>query len=137
MTATAGVTTPLDFALSPYEVVLADDVEAGNLGWTAQGQWSITAEASASPSHSWTDSPGGDYGNSWDVSLISPSLSLLGVADVFEVPLSVLMTPGNHLLETRPFRGIERRYYAMPYGTWRIWGVTAGIIRLMHDQVYA
>jgi bacillopeptidase F len=42
----------------------------------------ITAEASASPSHSWTDSPGGDYGNYWDVSLISPSLSLFGFAGV-------------------------------------------------------
>ena len=82
VTATAGASTPLDFALSPYEVVLEDDVEAGNLGWTAQGQWAITAEASASPSHSWTDSPGGDYGNSWDVSLVSPSLPLFGVAGV-------------------------------------------------------
>jgi 8-oxo-dGTP pyrophosphatase MutT (NUDIX family) len=58
------------------------------------------------------------------------------VADVFEVPLAFLMTPGNHLLEQRRWRGIDRRYYAMPYENWRIWGVTAGIIRLMHDQVY-
>ncbi len=58
------------------------------------------------------------------------------VADVFEVPLAFLMSPENHVLETRPWRGVERRYYAMPYREWRIWGVTAGIIRLLHDQVY-
>ncbi|HUG60246.1 MAG TPA: CoA pyrophosphatase [Methylomirabilota bacterium] len=59
------------------------------------------------------------------------------VADVFEVPLAFLMSPSNHLMEHRPWRGAERRYYAMPFGPWRIWGVTAGIIRLFHDQVYA
>lgn len=59
------------------------------------------------------------------------------VADVFEVPLGFLMTPGNHVLETRPWRGVERRYYAMPYEERRIWGVTAGILRLFYEQVYA
>ena len=58
------------------------------------------------------------------------------VADVFEVPLAFLMSPENHVLETRPWRGAERRYYAIPHEGRRIWGVTAGIIRLMHDQVY-
>src|SRR5690606_20315650 len=36
-----------------------DDVEDGNIGWTAQSPWAITAEDSHSTSHSWTDSPGG------------------------------------------------------------------------------
>ncbi len=59
------------------------------------------------------------------------------VADVFEVPLHFLMTPDNHLLESRMFRGMERRYYAMPYQDRRIWGVTAGILRLFYEQVFA
>lgn len=59
------------------------------------------------------------------------------VADVFSVPLDFLMTPANHLLETRPFRGVDRRYYAIPYEERRIWGVTAGILRLFYEQVYA
>jgi 8-oxo-dGTP pyrophosphatase MutT (NUDIX family) len=58
------------------------------------------------------------------------------VADVFEVPLSFLMSPANHLMEQRFWRGVDRRYYAMPYQGRRIWGITAGIIRLLHDQVY-
>ncbi len=80
--AAPGVITPLDFVLTPYEIVLADAVETGNLGWTAEGQWAITEEASASPSHSWTDSPGGVYGNYWDASLTSPVLDFLDVAGV-------------------------------------------------------
>lgn len=59
------------------------------------------------------------------------------VADVFEVPLAFLMTPTNHVLETRPWRGVDRRYYAMPFEGRRIWGVTAGILRLFYEQVYA
>ena len=82
VTATGGATTPLDFALTPFEIVLDDDVEGGNPGWTAEGQWAITAEASASPTHSWTDSPGGDYGDNWNQSLVSPSLPLFAVAGV-------------------------------------------------------
>jgi len=59
------------------------------------------------------------------------------VADVFEVPLAFLMTPDNHLIESRPWRGAERRYYAMPFEGRRIWGVTAGILRLFYEQVFA
>ena len=72
--ALAGAVSPLDFVLTPYEIVLDDAVETGNLGWTAEGLWAITDEASASPDHSWTDSPGGEYGDYWDFSLISPDL---------------------------------------------------------------
>ncbi len=80
--ATAGATTPLDFILEPYRVVLADDVEGGVGGWTAEGQWAITTEASATPDHSWTDSPGAEYGDNWNFSLTSPVLALFGVAGV-------------------------------------------------------
>lgn len=59
------------------------------------------------------------------------------VADVFAVPLGFLMAPENHLLESREFRGAMRRYYAMPYEQRRIWGVTAGILRLLYEQVFA
>lgn len=75
------------------------------------------------------------------VGLIDPRAPLTPnpdeVADVFEVPLAFLMTPGNHLIEQRPFRGRERRYYAMPWQERRIWGVTAGILRVLYEQVYA
>ena len=80
--ASAGSVTPVDFVLTPYETLIEDDVETGNNGWTAEGLWAITDEASASPTHSWTDSPGAEYDNYWDFSLSSPTLDLLDVAGV-------------------------------------------------------
>lgn len=56
---------------------------------------------------------------------------------VFETPLSFLMDPANHKRESRVWDGIERHYYAMPFGEHRIWGVTAGIIRTMYERLYA
>jgi len=77
-----GTVSQLDFVLTPYEIALADSVETGNLGWTPEGEWAITEEASASPSHSWTDSPGGEYDDYWDFSLTSPMLDFFSVAGV-------------------------------------------------------
>jgi len=59
--------------------VFFDDVEAGNIGWTAQAPWAITTEASSSPTHSWTDSPGTVYADYRNVSLTSPALDLTGM----------------------------------------------------------
>ncbi len=80
--ATAGETTTLDVALTPFCAVFADDVESGNVGWTAQAPWAITTELANSPTHSWTDSPGGNHANNRDVSLTSPVLDLTGLSDV-------------------------------------------------------
>lgn len=57
----------------------ADDVEGGENGWTADPPWAITDADAHSPTHSWTDSPGGDYASSIDVSLTSPVIDLSGV----------------------------------------------------------
>jgi 8-oxo-dGTP pyrophosphatase MutT (NUDIX family) len=59
------------------------------------------------------------------------------VADAFEVPLEFLMTPGNHQRHKRDWKGIERHYYAMPFGERYIWGVTAGILRNLYERIYA
>jgi PKD repeat protein len=58
--------------------VIDDDVENGNIGWTPQAPWAITAVSSHSPTHSWTDSPGGNYQNYANTSLTSPVLDLTG-----------------------------------------------------------
>ncbi len=71
-----------DFALVPYAGVLDDDVESGNLGWTAQTPWAITTTQSHSPTHSWTDSPSGSYGNNLSTSLTSAPLDLAAAVGV-------------------------------------------------------
>lgn len=64
------------------------------------------------------------------------------VAATFEVPLSFLMNPDNHGIESRTFKGNERFFYAMPWHDKvasverRIWGVTAGIIQMVHERLY-
>jgi PKD repeat protein len=75
-------TVQQDFYLFPICEAFADDVESGNLGWTAQVPWAITTEDSHSPTHSWTESPDGNYNNNRNVSLTSPVLDLSGYEDV-------------------------------------------------------
>ncbi len=56
---------------------------------------------------------------------------------MFEVPLRFLMDAQNHKLGSKTFAGGERHYYEMPYEGHYIWGVTAGMIRVLHDRVFA
>jgi len=66
------------------------------------------------------------------VALIQPPFELTldphEVAEAFEVPLAFLMDPQNHQRHKRMFEGVTRRFYAMPYKDYYIWGATAGII---------
>lgn len=57
------------------------------------------------------------------------------VAEVFSVPLSHLTTPANFSIEQREWRGVWRRYYAVPYGPYYIWGATARILRGLADRM--
>lgn len=50
------------------------------------------------------------------------------VAEVFEVPLAFLLDPANHQRNQLIQEGLERHYYAMPYGRYYIWGATAGML---------
>lgn len=58
------------------------------------------------------------------------------VDDTFEVPLAFLMDQENHKRHSRDWQGITRHYYAIPYGERYIWGVTAGILRNLHERIY-
>lgn len=57
------------------------------------------------------------------------------VAEVFRVPLSFLMDPGNYAIEGRRWRGIRRKYYVVPYGPYYIWGATARMLKNLADRV--
>ena len=74
------------------------------------------------------------------VALVAPdarlSLNPFEVAAAFEVPLPFLMDPRNHELHARELNGRIRQYYAMPFEDRYIWGLTAGIIRNMHERLY-
>ena len=59
------------------------------------------------------------------------------VADAFEVPLSFLMDPENHRKGSRVWKGAVRHFFEMPYRDRHIWGVTAGILRILYERLYA
>ncbi len=50
------------------------------------------------------------------------------VADIFEVPLSFLLEPSNHLEQAVEWQGRERHYYEIIWNERRIWGATAAMI---------
>lgn len=58
------------------------------------------------------------------------------VEDVFETPLAFLMNAANHERHARDFQGVRREYYAMPWEGRYIWGVTAGMIKLLYERLY-
>ncbi|MCU0805160.1 MAG: CoA pyrophosphatase [Burkholderiales bacterium] len=66
------------------------------------------------------------------VALVRPPFDLapddFEVAEIFEVPLAFLLDPANHQRNSVVYEGLQRHYYAMPYGPYYIWGATAGML---------
>ena len=56
------------------------------------------------------------------------------VDEVFTVPLSHLLDPRRYTVEQRLWQGQIRRYYAVPWGPYYIWGATARILRGLADR---
>lgn len=77
------------------------------------------------------------------VALVQPPFTLHAdpgeVAEMFEVPLGFLMSGANH--ERRsvalPDGGGTRRFYAMPYKDYFIWGATAAMLRNLYHFLRA
>ena len=57
------------------------------------------------------------------------------VDEVFSVPLAHVLERDNFVIERRRWRGEWRRYYAVPYGPYYIWGATARILRGLAERV--
>lgn len=66
------------------------------------------------------------------VGLVRPPLTLapdgVEAAEVFDVPLAFFLRPGARCTHSRVYDGLERLFYAFPYGDHYIWGATAGIL---------
>lgn len=64
--------------------------------------------------------------------VIAPDITLVPhaaeVADIFEVPLSFLLEPSNHLEQSIEWQGRERHYFEIVWNERRIWGATAAMI---------
>jgi subtilisin family serine protease len=53
-----------------------DTMESGGGAWTAESPWAITTEQSQSPTHAWSDSPGGSYVNNADTAVVTRAIDL-------------------------------------------------------------
>ena len=66
------------------------------------------------------------------VGLVTPPATLrpeqFEVAEIFEVPLRFLQTPGSRQMHSHDDRGRTRHFWAFPYGAYYIWGATAGML---------
>lgn len=73
------------------------------------------------------------------IARVQPGFKLtLNTAEVdaaFEVPLAFLMDQANVQRHSRDWQGMTRHYYAITFGERYIWGVTAGILRNLHDRI--
>jgi len=58
------------------------------------------------------------------------------VSEAFEAPFAFVMDPENHQRQSREWMGALRHFYAMPWESHYIWGVTAGILRNMYERLY-
>jgi 8-oxo-dGTP pyrophosphatase MutT (NUDIX family) len=56
------------------------------------------------------------------------------VDDIFDVPLSFLLSAENRETQSRVWNGLTRYYYVYPYEKRNIWGATAGIIKNLSDR---
>lgn len=59
------------------------------------------------------------------------------VEEAFTVPLSHVLDRDRYVIEGRIWQGQPRRYYAVPYGPYYIWGATARILRGLAERVSA
>ncbi len=55
------------------------------------------------------------------------------VAEVFEAPLDFLADAANYRIERREVAGRERRFWAVDWQGWLVWGATAGILLNLAD----
>ncbi len=69
--------------------------------------------------------------------VFEPRIDRAEVEEVFEVPLAFLLDPANLQVHERDWAGQRRRYFAIPYGPYYIWGATARMLKTLADRTRA
>ncbi len=74
------------------------------------------------------------------VGFVTPPFTLnpdpFEVAEVFEVPLDLVLDPINHQRHSRLFQGQRREFYVLPYKHYYIWGATAAMLVNFYEKLY-
>jgi 8-oxo-dGTP pyrophosphatase MutT (NUDIX family) len=58
------------------------------------------------------------------------------VDTAFEVPFSFVMDAANYQPASRVWNGKEHFFYSITYEQYRIWGITAGILRVLSERLH-
>jgi 8-oxo-dGTP pyrophosphatase MutT (NUDIX family) len=58
------------------------------------------------------------------------------IDSMFEAPFAYLIDPRNHRPASRVWNGARRHYLEIPWQGYTIWGVTAGIIRVLAGRLF-
>nr|VFK28038.1 MAG: 8-oxo-dGTP pyrophosphatase MutT, NUDIX family [Candidatus Kentron sp. MB]VFK29348.1 MAG: 8-oxo-dGTP pyrophosphatase MutT, NUDIX family [Candidatus Kentron sp. MB]VFK74758.1 MAG: 8-oxo-dGTP pyrophosphatase MutT, NUDIX family [Candidatus Kentron sp. MB] len=73
------------------------------------------------------------------VGLVTPGFRLqpdpFEVERVFEMPVSFLMDPGNHEIQSRTIKGTQHGFYVIEYQGDSIWGATAGMLINLYRRI--
>ncbi|MEW6218062.1 MAG: S8 family serine peptidase [Thermodesulfobacteriota bacterium] len=78
----------IDYSLLPGGP-FADDMESGmTQWWQADAPWAITEEQALSPTHAWSDSPGGEYANDTFAAIYANPVDLSGVSGQYGLGFS-------------------------------------------------
>lgn len=74
------------------------------------------------------------------VGLVAPNATFSANPDevdfVFEVPLEYLLDVKNYTIGKLHLSGKDRSFFEIKYEQHNVWGITAGIIRLMRDKLH-
>jgi len=65
----------------------------------------------------------------------SPIPEVGEVDEAFTVPFEHVADPANYLIESRYFRGVQRRFQVVPYGPYYIWGATARMLSGLAERL--
>lgn len=75
------------------------------------------------------------------VAVIDPQYTVKANPDevdmIFEVPLDFLLDRDNHQKHSQIYKGVERYFFAIPYGDHYIWGATAAMLVNLVDVIQA
>lgn len=71
----------------------------------------------------------------WIAAPFAPRPEAGEVSEVFTVPFDHVTDPDRFAIEGRMWRGARRRYYAVPWGPYYIWGATARMLRVLADRM--
>ena len=73
------------------------------------------------------------------VAILTPpfdlDLSTNEVTEAFEVPLAFLLNPVNHKKHSLVYEGTKRKFYAITFNEYYIWGATAGMLINLYETL--